>query len=120
MSYSNCVLKEGNKMKKLSMMIATACMATTLVTAVPLHAAANTTVTTQETGENSEVVTGTKKLSVKYVTKKYEKKVTVKKGSKKVKKTAVKSTFSYPVIANADAAAKKIQAHFDKELILPT
>ena len=98
-------------------------MTATLATAVPMSvpaAVTSNTVATETSGETSDVavqdeITATKKLSVKYQKKTYVKKATVTVGNKKVKKTVIKSSFSYPVIANKDKAAKKIQAYFDQE-----
>jgi hypothetical protein len=113
-------MKRGKQMKRLSMVFAAACMATTLATAVPMNvfaAEATQEAKPEEVKESSQTedTSATQKLSVTYKTKKYVKKVNIKMGNKTVKKTAVKSTFLYPVIANTDPAAKKIQAYFQKE-----
>ncbi|SDW36983.1 protein of unknown function [Lachnospiraceae bacterium KHCPX20] len=107
-------------MKRLSMVFAAACMATTLATAVPMNVfavEATQEAKPEEVKESSQTedTSATQELSVTYKTKKYVKKVNIKMGNKTVKKTAVKSTFLYPVIANTDPAAKKIQAYFQKE-----
>ena len=110
-------------MKKFRMLLSSVCMTATLATAVPMSVPAAVTsnaVATETSGETSDVavqeeIPATKKLSVKYQKKTYVKKATVTVGNKKVKKTVIKSSFSYPVIANKDKAAKKIQAYFDQE-----